>query len=184
MVLFEVLRWYWKSVEATRAKLISTCKADIIQNQIDPAFHVLDLILVYTLSIWNCVLLNKLGTSWWCTRPPPHFRSEKMLAMLWDHKFVFLRCRVKRPQLFLQCVTSFRIQVRSKIGLWLMATSSPAEVLAPQWSLPWESWRSCLGVIKRWSSQSQCFSHIHSAIMFVTVYFRLLETCIRYKKME
>lgn len=115
---------------------------------------------------------------------PSYFRSENLPSLHWDHKFVFLGYRVKRPQLFLHCATSCQIKVKSKIGLWLMATSSPAEVLAAQWSLPWEWWRSFLGVIKRWSLRSHCFSHIHSAVMFVTGYFRLLETCVRYEKME
>lgn len=93
MVLFEVLRWYWKSVEATRAKLISTCKADIIQNQIDPAFHALDLILVYTPSIWNCVLLNK---------PPPPF-----LFSVWENAGNALRSQICFPSVQGKKATAF-----------------------------------------------------------------------------
>ncbi|KAK9199045.1 hypothetical protein WN944_014232 [Citrus x changshan-huyou] len=61
--------------------------------------------------------------------------------------------KVKKLQLFLLCATSCQIRVKSKTGLWLMATSSPVEGQELLWSLHWQLWRSFLAATRHLSLQ-------------------------------
>ncbi|KAK9199038.1 hypothetical protein WN944_014225 [Citrus x changshan-huyou] len=96
-------------------------------------------------------------------------KSEKLVNMLKKQKEsnrpYGARCAspalVLKPHGLLKdkkATTSYRIKVKSKTGLWLMATLSPAESQELPWNLHWQLWRSFLAATKRLSLQRYCFS--------------------------